>query len=44
MKAWVIKVTVSALFNGDTSSLQQVLYALESQISLLFVEQSKNNT
>ncbi len=34
----VIKVTVSALFNGDTSSLQQVLYALESQIPLLFVE------
>ncbi len=34
----VIKVTVSALFNGDTSSLQQVLYALESQIPLLFIE------
>lgn len=33
-----IKVTVSALFSGDTGSLQQVLYALESQTPLLFVD------
>ena len=37
-EASVTKVTVSALFSGDTSGLQQVLYALESQTPLLFVD------
>lgn len=33
-----VKVTISALMNGDTASLQKVLYDLEAQIPLLFVD------
>lgn len=33
-----VKVTISAVMNGDTNSLQKVLYSLESQTPLLFVD------
>lgn len=34
----VVKVTISAMMNGDISGLQKVLYDLESQTPLLFVD------
>ena len=33
-----VKVAISAIMNGDTGSLQQVLHNLESQTPLLFVD------
>ena len=33
-----VKVAISAIMNGDTGSLQQVLHHLESQTPLLFVD------
>lgn len=33
-----VKVAISAIMNGDTGSLQKVLYNLESQTPLLFVD------
>ena len=33
-----VKVAISAIMNGDTDSLQKVLYALEAQTPLLFVD------
>ena len=33
-----VKVTVSAIMNGDTGSVQKVLYDLEGQTPLLFVD------
>jgi general secretion pathway protein M len=33
-----VKITISAIMNGDTGSLQKVLYNLESQTPLLFVD------
>ena len=33
-----VKVAISAIMNGDTGSLQKVLYALEAQTPLLFVD------
>lgn len=37
-EAGAVKVTISAVMNGDTGSLQKVLYNLESQTPLLFVD------
>ena len=37
-EAGAVKVTISAVMNGDTGSLQKVLYDLESQTPLLFVD------
>ncbi len=37
-EAGAVKVTISAVMNGDVGSLQKVLYDLESQTPLLFVD------
>ena len=37
-EAGMVKITISAVMNGDASGLQKVLYNLESQTPLLFVD------
>lgn len=43
-EAGAVKVAISAVMNGDTGSLQKVLYDLESQTPLLFVDNLEVST